>query len=219
MERKKEKLQAGLDRCKLLGGCSTEDVQSILNAPGVVTKSYSQGEYLMQRNSTKHVIGILQKGQAVVERKTENGMMHMSRISVGDVFGAASVFCSEASYVVDIRCLTDCDAVLIPEATLLELLSKQPTLLQNYLRYLTGRIRFLNRRLDALSKNNVPAKLMSHFVSESENGTVRVKSYTELAESLCLSRATLYRALDSLAQDGRIQREGKKITVLEEYFE
>lgn len=219
MDRKKEKLQTGLERCRLLTSCTAEDIQAILNAPGVCMEAYPQGALLMRRNSTQHALGILQKGQAVVERKTEDGMMHMSRLYAGDVFGAASVFCMETSYVVDIRCLTDCEALLIPEKTLLELLSQRPALLKNYLRYLTGRIRFLNQRLDALSKNTVPAKLMSHFVSESENGMVRVKSYTELAESLCLSRATLYRALDSLAHDGRIRREGKKITLLEDSVE
>ena len=57
---------------------------------------------------------------------------------------------------------------------------------------------------------------MTFFLAESADGIVQIKSYTELAEALCLSRATLYRALDSLYADGKILREGKKIILLED---
>ena len=55
------------------------------------------------------------------------------------------------------------------------------------------------------------------FASESKEGVYYVKNYKKLSEMLCLSRATLYRALDALESSGKIKREGKQITILEEY--
>ena len=140
----------------------------------------------------------------------------MSRLKQNDLFGAASLFCSDAAYVVDIRCVEPCRILFLQEDELMDLFQSDPCVLRNYLCYLNGRIRFLNQRLDALSKNTVPDKLMSAFVSEATDGTVEVRSYTELAKSLCLSRATLYRALDTLCAEGKILRDGKNIIILEE---
>ena len=55
------------------------------------------------------------------------------------------------------------------------------------------------------------------FGPEAKKGVYTVKNYTKLSEMLCLSRATLYRALDALESSGKIKREGKQIILLEEY--
>ena len=100
---------------------------------------------------------------------------------------------------------------------MLDLLSENKEILCNYLRYLNGRIRFLSNRLDAFSKNTVAAKILTYLSAESSDGKCRIKNYTKLSESLCVSRATLYRALDALETEGKIKRNGKEIILLEEY--
>ena len=201
---------------KLFKGCESSDVLSMLSKKGVSFISFKAGEYIMRAQSDQHLFGILLKGNAVVERKSEDGLMHMSRLSPCDLFGAASVFSDETRYVVDIRCISDCRVISITEDQLVEWFQENAAVMKNYLRYLNNRIRFLNRRLDALSKNNVSSKLMSHFITEATDGVYLVNSYTELSEMLCLSRATMYRALDSLCVEGKIARDGKKIILLEE---
>lgn len=203
-------------KSKLFNGCESSDILAMLSKEGVSFVSYKAGEYIMRAQSNQHLFGILLKGNAVVERKSEDGLMHMSRLSSCDLFGAASVFSDETYYVVDIRCISDCKVISITEDQLIEWFQENASVMKNYLRYLNSRIRFLNHRLDALSKNNVSSKLMSHFITESKNGVYLVNSYTELSEMLCLSRATMYRALDSLCEEGKIARDGKKITLLEE---
>ena len=200
----------------LFAGLDAKTTEKMLSDPSVSTETYSQGAYLMRKDDPVHRLGILTRGQAVAERRSKDGMMHMSRLDPPDLFGAASLFNDQGVFVLDIRCVTDCEAILIPEETLMRWFGESQSVLRNYLRYLSKRIRFLNHRLDALSKNTVPAKLMSHFLSVECRGVIRVKSYTELAESLCLSRATLYRALDSLCKENKIRREGKRIYLLEE---
>ena len=148
---------------------------------------------------------------------SEDGMMHMSTLSKNDLYGAASLFGGDVGYVTDIRCNERVRVLIINEEEMLSLLSEQKTVLRNYLVYLNERIRFLNKRLDAFSKNTVTAKLQTFFASEAKDGVYTVKNYTRLSEMLCLSRATLYRALDTLETAGKIKREGKNIILLEEY--
>ena len=200
----------------LFSGFVEEDIKKLLDQSDYMVGTYSGGELLMQKDSQEHVLGILIKGTATVKRTQGNGQMHMSRLADGDLFGAASLFSNESEYVVDIRCVTDCRALLIGEKQLTSWMQNDTRILQNYLKYLTGRIRFLNRRLDALTETNVPSRIMTYLSDAAMDRSCNVKSCQELAETLCLSRATLYRALDTLCEEGKILRRGKQIIVLEE---
>ncbi len=204
---------------RLFRGCDRREVAACLERDDVQLLKETQGGCLQSRGSDKHFLGILLRGSARVERTSKDGRMHMSYLREGDLFGAASVFCGASDYVVDIRCGTECRALCIPEEALLDWMTAHPLILKNYLGYLNERIRFLNSRLDALSKSTVAAKLLSYFATEEKDGVVTVKSYTELAETLCLSRPTLYRALDTLSESGMIRREGKRILLTEETVE
>lgn len=201
----------------LFAGVAEQRVRDWLLHADVTVHSYAAGDYLFQKNDRTDRLGVILRGSADVSRQSCDGMMHMSTLKRNDLFGAASLFGGDMSYVTDIRCNEPVRALIVPEETMLSLLSENRTVLLNYLRYLNSRIRFLNRRLDAFSKNTVPARLMSFLTSEANGRSVSVRSYTKLSESLCVSRATLYRALDTLESDGKIRRENKTIVILEDY--
>lgn len=201
----------------LFKSVSEQRIREWLLRANVSVRSFETGEYLFRATDTTDRLGVILRGSADVSRVSEDGLMHMSTLRRNDLFGAASLFGGDMSYVTDIRCNEPVRVLIIPEEIVLALLSENRTVLLNYLRYLNSRIRFLNRRLDAFSKNTVPAKLMSFLMSEAKDGVYTVKSCTKLSESLCVSRATLYRALDTLESDGKIRRDKKTITILEDY--
>mgnify|MGYP002626889534 CR=1 FL=1 len=201
----------------LFRGVPEEQIREWLIRAHISVLEYEAGEYLFRKDDTTERIGILLRGTADVNRASSDGMMHMSTLKRNDLFGAASLCGKDASFVTNICCNEHVRALIIPEDEMLNLLSENRTVLRNYLCYLNGRIRFLNKRLDAFSKNTVPARLMTFFVSEAADRICTVKSYTKLAESLCVSRATLYRALDTLEEEHKIRRSGKEIQLLEEY--
>ena len=193
-----------------------ERIRAWLDRANVAVREYEAGEYLFRKDDTVDRIGILLRGSADVNRISEDGMMHMSTLHRNDLFGAASICGNHESFVTDIRCNEQTRVLIIPEEDMLDLLSENRTVLCNYLSYLNSRIRFLNKRLDAFSKNSVAARIMTFLEAESNNGICRVKNYTRLSESLCISRATLYRALDALEEEHKIRRDGKDIIITEE---
>ena len=206
-----------LSKSILFEGVDENQIRDLLNRSAEFVEEYEAGEYLFRKNDTHDRLGIILRGSADVSRMSEDGMMYMSTLERNDLYGAASLFGGDMGYVTDIRCNEKTRVLVLGEEEMLSLLSENQTVLRNYLRYLNGRIRFLNRRLDAFSKNTVTAKLQVFFASESKEGVYCVKNYKKLSEMLCLSRATLYRALDALESSGKIKREGKQITILEEY--
>jgi cAMP-binding proteins - catabolite gene activator and regulatory subunit of cAMP-dependent protein kinases len=199
----------------LFHGVSEDRIRGWLLASDVRVCEYENGEYLFTRSDTSERLGILLRGSAEVNRESDDGMMHMSTLKRNDLFGAASLF-GERSYVTDIRCIDRARVLLIGKETLLDLLSANRTVLENYLAYLNSRIRFLNRRLDALSQNTVAGRVYTFLSDEAQNSVVRVGSMTKLSKALCVSRATLYRALDSLEETNKIRRSGKEIILSED---
>ena len=192
-------------------------IRAWLIESNVSIAEYAPGEYLFRKSDTTDRIGILLRGSAEVNRESSDGSMHMSTLKRNDLFGAASLCGGNEAYVTDIRCKERTRVLIIPEKEMLDLLSGNRTVLRNYLCYLNSRIRFLNKRLDAFSKNTVSARVMTYFASEANGRVYRVKSFTKLSESLCISRATLYRALDALENEHKIRRNGKEIELMEEY--
>ena len=216
MARQSDKNLTYLKSAALFEGLAEDEIRELLGRSNYTIETYRSGDLLMRKDSEEHVLGIVIKGTAAVKRIQGNGQMHMSHLSQGDMFGAASLFCEKSEYVVDIRCTTDVRAILIGETQLTAWMQDDSRILYNYLRYLTGRIRFLSQRLDALTETSVPLRILTYLEGTAKDGSCCVKSCQELAETLCLSRATLYRALDTLCEEGKILRKGKQIILLEE---
>ena len=201
----------------LFRGVEESWIRSWLKRAAVSVVEYEPDEYLFRKKDTTDRIGILLRGSADVSRTSCDGLMHMSTLKRNDLFGAASLCGKDMSFVTDIRCNERTRVLIIPEEEMLNLLSENRSVLRNYLSYLNGRIRFLNKRLDAFSKNTVASRMLSFFSSEAVDGRYTVKSFTKLSASLCISRATLYRALETLEQENKIRRNGKEIQLMEEY--
>lgn len=126
------------------------------------------------------------------------------------------MFCSEDAYVVDITAKADTWALMIPEDSLKTMMRQDFRITENYLRYLTSRIRFLNKRIDGFVTPTTEARVLLYIENNAEDGVFSPKfPLTALADALCISRATLYRALDTLVERGMIERKGRKITVKE----
>lgn len=200
----------------LFEGVEPGAVRDWLVLSGAEVVSYESGEPLFACGAKQHVLGILLRGTATVERTFSDGRMHMSELKKNDLYGAASLFGGEEGFVVNVRAKDACRVLLLSEESLLRLFREQEQVLKNYLHYLNTRIRFLNRRLDAFAKNTVSARVYSLLAMEAVDGVAAVHSLTELSDTLCISRATLYRALDTLCEEGKILRDGKKIILLEE---
>ena len=211
-----ERYSRQLTKSCLFSGMPEKQIREWLNRSELSVKEYASGTYLLKSSERNRFLGIMLRGTADVMRQSSDGMMHMSTLRKNDLFGAASLFGSNETFLTDIRCNEPVRVLLISEDEMLKLLSKYQIVLENYLRYLNSRIRFLNKRLDAFSKNTVAARVMTFITSEAIGNEYSINNLTKLSETLCISRATLYRALDALESSGQIRRNGKQITIMEE---
>lgn len=189
----------------LFDGCNGDLLEKMLSDEGV---SCGIGEWEHFRG-----ICVLLKGTAMVVRNNDNGMMLMSKLKRGDVFGAATILNDGDFFAPHIQPCGQIQVLCIAEKVWLRWLHEDYSLMKNYLHYVNARLQFLNIRLDALSKSNIECRVLSFLRASARDGLCKIESYTELAMMLCVGRASLYRALDALEQNGQLVRNKKEITL------
>ncbi|MBE5784536.1 MAG: Crp/Fnr family transcriptional regulator [Clostridiales bacterium] len=177
---------------------------------------FAAGETILSEGEEKHRLGILLSGSAEVFKPAGGANVPMNRLAPGDLLGAASLFSSDAHAVTAVVAAAPCDVLFFDEETLKALMQENFTLAENYFAYLTGRIHFLTGRIESIASPTAAEKLWNHLLRNAEGGAVELSGgFSRLASTLCISRASLYRVLDELEQQGRIARQGKKILLLD----
>lgn len=187
-------------------GLKAEELRRLLSAAGVTVASYAKGAKIYTPDGYRRALGIILSGTALVEKVRDGSRLLVSTLSAGDVFGAAILFTDAAQYVVEITAAEDAEALLIPEEIFLRMLRQNAQIAENYIRYLTGRIRFLSERLDGFVCMSAEERLYHYLCQNAVDGFVPVRSMTKLAEAVHVGRATLYRAVDTLVLQQRIVR-------------
>ena len=80
------------------------------------------------------------------------GSLAVSLLEPGDLFGAAALYSGEAEFASTITAQRPSACLMLEQSLVDRLLAEQGQIRENYLRYLTGRIRFLSGRLQALAQ-------------------------------------------------------------------
>ena len=167
-----------------------------------------KGESVYAPKRFRRCLGVVLRGRVQVRRES----LLMSTLSAGDVFGAAALFTDGGDYPATITALTRCEALLIPEESVRRLLRECGPFAEDYAAYLSGRIRFLSQRLEAVSDPSAEGKLARYLLAA--GGDSLTLPAAALCQRLGVGRATLYRAFETLEGAGAIAREGKTIRIL-----
>lgn len=131
-------------------GVETEALEALLKAPGVETVRYEKGEGIYDRTHTKRSLGLVLSGEVEVTKpQGQAGTVLMNVLGPGQCFGAASMFQEYGFYVTDIRARKRSSVLFLPQEALMQLFGQSRRAMANYLSFLTGRIFYLNRRIDA----------------------------------------------------------------------
>ena len=200
-----------LSTCFLFCGLSTNDLQTVATQLEPPVR-YRKGDCVYTAHEFRRAVGLIASGCVVVRSAGDaaHGVV-INRLRAGDLFGVAALFDTQSdTYVTEITSDSETEVWFIPQDTMTRLFAQFPQILTNYLQFLSGRIRFLNRKLSALTKGNAENRLYHHLLSlQDENGVVRLNgTMTELASALNMGRSSLYRSLDTLLSEGVLVKEG-----------
>lgn len=174
-------------------------------------KNFKKGENLF----APAYLGILIKGTALIKKDKTEKVINIRKASSGEIFGVSAIFGGTVSDSL-IICCEECTVCYINEENLKKLFKKFPETVENYIKFLTDRINFLNKKIAVFSADSTEQKVLlflNQFADESKNSVVKI-SATELSRRISVGRTSLYRALDNLQANQIILRENNKITIL-----
>lgn len=156
-------------------------------------------------------IGLILSGNVYVYSR--EGNLPLNVIYAGGMFGMSTLF--NGGSTADSRLSSGSKSVRIAfmkEDSFARLLSGNERVLKNYLGIVSKRICFLSGKVGTFSSQSAEEKLLHHIMQN--GGSITVKSMTQLSLMLSMGRASLYRAITVLEDEGKIKREGKTLTLI-----
>lgn len=179
-------------------------------------RQYRRSDLIYAGRHFDRALGVLLSGRIRVLRTALDGhQLSVSTQLPGAAFGMAVLFSQAEEFATQLHCETSCEVLFLREAFLRKLMQQEFTIAENYIRYLSSRIAFLNSKIAGLSAGDSVHKLAQWLLERAQDNLVSpLPPMARLASELNLSRASLYRAMDTLEQSGAIRRDGKTILLL-----
>lgn len=177
---------------------------------------YDKGDVIYSKTCFKRSLGIILDGTVKVYKESSDGhCILFNTLCRGDMFGAAALFNEEKEYVTELRAARSCRVIFFSQRLITRGIERDSRFAENYIKYLSDRVRFLNKKLFSLTGGTAEQRLSQYLLDnlcEDELRTLPL-SMTQLSSELNISRASLYRAFDSLIESGVIEKSGRKIRI------
>lgn len=204
-------LLAHLKNDALFGSLDDAVLDALIADRRCSVATYHSGETVYSDRDFRRALGLILAGTVEVHRVGQSQPVLLQQLSEGRLFGVAALFSEDESYVSVLTATSETTVFFLPAEVCEELLTRHPAFALRYIRFLSDRIRFLNRRIASLAAGGAEGKLAQYLLqTEGKVSPNRV----QLASALGIGRASLYRALDDLSEKGLIALDGKSITVL-----
>lgn len=198
----------------LFATANQERATRIFSECGCRASDFADGETLLSPDSPQKFAGIILTGRATVTTPDPTHKTLLRFLGAGEPFGIANLFC-DTPYISVIRAHGNCRVFLLTEGAIGRLLEEDHAFLYCYLGFLSGRIRYLNRKIGYLTAGSAERRLALYLISLGKESVRLDASISALSELLDVGRASLYRAFDRLTEDGFIRKEGRNFTLLD----
>ena len=198
----------------LLDGLSSAEKKEIVSSFSD-KRLFTKGTIIYSSVKFSKAIGYILSGSAYAVVNNNNKVI-MKKFTSGMCFGAAAVFGSNKNYVSSVVANTDIEVLFITEEQLNKIFCDYPKTAINYITFLSDKIRFLNSKLSVISCSSAEDSVFKYLISVTDDsGYAQLpNSMTLFAQMLGLGRASLYRSLEALENDGLIIRENNKIKLV-----
>ena len=206
-------------RTELFRGTAEGTLQRVINVSGYELESYGKDAVVFSPTEFKRSLGIILEGALRVTKENAEGReIVMSTLYRGNMFGAATMFNGEHEFQTKITAVEDSRIIFFPQRIILRLMEREPKIAENYIKYLSERIVFLNKKIYFLTSGTAEQRLSSFLLNNlsTVDFSRLPMQMTDIASSLNISRASLYRALDCIMESGAVVKDGKLFRIADE---
>ncbi len=195
-------------------------IEALLAREDVGCVAFEGGETIYDLHRYRRSMGIILSGRVEVYNETGSHAVLLNILSAGQTFGVATLFYDAGFYVSHIVAKSRCEVLFITQQALCALFHNDMQAVENYIAFLSGRIYFLNRKIDSFTRESAQQRLAMYLADaavKTERGyLVRMPfGMNKLAALLSIGRASLYRAMQALIENGLIERTGRLIRIID----
>ncbi len=196
----------------LFSGVSTALLENTLQSEHAHPLSLASGE--IPPPHCNEMLGVVLSGKLLILSADTTRSVVLRSVEKGEIFGAASLFCEARAPLSRLKAKSASQLLFLDRAAIHSLLRADPDFMDAYLRLLATRIEFLNGKIRSFTAGSTERRLALWLTAHENDGFVRNTKLSTLADALDIGRASLYRALDKLEDEGLILRNGRDICLL-----
>ena len=205
-----------VSKTELFRGLPPSVLARILAVSDCTAAEYEKNEVVYDKTNFYRSLGIVLEGRLrVTKENADKRPIVMSTLQRGAIFGAAALFNSEPEYATKITAIERSRVLFLPQRLIKRMIEREPDIAENYIRYLSERILFLNRKIYFLTAGTAEQRLAGFLLDNLAVGEFSEMPMTmhRLADALNMSRASLYRAFDELTASGAVSKQGKLVCI------
>lgn len=202
----------------LFSGVEKVDIVGMLEEITPDVKDYPAGAEIYSPQLYEHKLGFVVDGECSVERiKNDGSAVPLNTLKRGNSFGIVAVLSSEDEFPTRIVSKRKTKILFISKPDTLKLIQKYSAVSMNVIRFLAGKIDFLNQKIATFSSDTVEDKLANFLLIEykKRGSNEFLFNCKKTAEAINAGRASLYRAISALSEAEIIKLENKKIIILD----
>lgn len=205
-----------VSKTELFRGLPPSVLTRILAVSDCTAAEYEKNEVVYDKTNFYRSLGIVLEGRLrVTKENADKRPIVMSTLQRGAIFGAAALFNSEPEYATKLTAIERSRVLFLPQRLVKRMIEREPDIAENYIRYLSERILFLNRKIYFLTAGTAEQRLAGFLLDNLAVGEFSEMPMTmhRLADALNMSRASLYRAFDELTASGAVSKQGKLVCI------
>ena len=205
-----------VSKTELFRGSPPSVLTRILAVSDCTAAEYEKNEVVYDKTNFYRSLGIVLEGRLrVTKENADKRPIVMSTLQRGAIFGAAALFNSEPEYATKVTAIERSRVLFLPQRLIKRMIEREPDIAENYIRYLSERILFLNRKIYFLTAGTAEQRLAGFLLDNLAVGEFSEMPMTmhRLADALNMSRASLYRAFDELTASGAVSKQGKLVCI------
>ena len=187
-----------------------EDIDQLPRKIDCQALTFSKGEHANTEFWESKKIAFILSGECIVMKNE----LVLNTLKKGDSFGILSVFSNEP-YPTAVIAKKETKILFLNHEDLDLLIEQLPAVAMNVIRFLAGRVTFLNRKVATLGEATVEDKCLAFLKEEyQKNGSHFPFSISGVARKIRAGRASLYRALASLEEKGILVYRNNAVDIL-----
>ena len=199
----------------LFQGVSKDWLEELIKTSPPIISEYKRGEQIYSSASENRLVGFVLKGECEIRRHRSDGSrVVLNSLGENESFGILSVF-SDDEFPTHIFAVRNSSVLYFTDAQIKHFVNNNSQIATNLINFLVGRVGFLNKKIATFSGIRVEDRLAAFLLCESDRQASDALTFNcqKTAEEINAGRASVYRALSSLEEEGFISIVDKKIHI------